>query len=323
MNRLRSRSSEEPQHLLALPLQHGVVEGAVRGAQLDPHLLLLLGGQVGGDELLRAPQHERADAAAQPREPRRRDTRRPPGFSGTLPFSMGPTYSSRNRRAEANRPGSSEREQRPQLGEAVLERRAGDGEDDVGVRSVARPGTPWWLFLTNCATSRIGPAHATAVNSASSRRRRVRRTMPRGGSHPSSWSPLRAGRVDDRDAQVGHEARRLAPPRRERPDVGATTRNGRPPAVSRACAMSASAAASCRGLRRRPGCRPAGDTATERPASRSRPAGTGGGPPAARRWSVERRTPSASRGASHAARHATAGLRPRQRDPRTPAHRAA
>ena len=62
---------QEPEHLLPLALEHRVVQRAVRGPELDPHLLLLLRRQVGGDQLLRAAQHERTDASAQPLQPPR------------------------------------------------------------------------------------------------------------------------------------------------------------------------------------------------------------------------------------------------------------
>ena len=60
-----------------------------------------------------------------------RDASPPSWFSGTLPCSMGPTYSSRKRRADGKSPGADEREQRPQLGQAVLHRRAGDRERHI------------------------------------------------------------------------------------------------------------------------------------------------------------------------------------------------
>ena len=64
---------EELQHALALALEVRVVELAVAVVKLDEQRLLLLGGQLGGDELLRAPLDERPDPAAQPGEQLRVD----------------------------------------------------------------------------------------------------------------------------------------------------------------------------------------------------------------------------------------------------------
>ena len=134
---------EQAEHLLPLALQHRVVERAVRGAELDPHLLLLLGRQVGATSSFvrrstsgRMRRRSRARRAA-------RYGRRPPGSRAPCPARSGRRTRSRKRRADGKSPGAVERQQRPQLGQAVLERRAGDREGHVGAAGRARRGTPW------------------------------------------------------------------------------------------------------------------------------------------------------------------------------------
>ena len=61
--------AEQPEDLLPLALQVGVVDLAVARVEVDLEGLLLLGRQVARDELLRAPLDERLDPAPQPREP--------------------------------------------------------------------------------------------------------------------------------------------------------------------------------------------------------------------------------------------------------------
>ena len=71
VNRLLSRSSIKPEHLLPLPLQVGLVDPLVPRVQLDLDHLLLLRWQLGGHVLLGPAQHQRPDPAAQLGQPGR------------------------------------------------------------------------------------------------------------------------------------------------------------------------------------------------------------------------------------------------------------
>jgi len=120
---------EQTQHLLPLALQHGVVDGPVRGAEIDEQLLHLLLGQIARDQLFGASQHERSDAVAQPLEPPLAE------WSALLVLGhLAPLDRLDVLLAEAalrrEEPRRGQREQRPQVSQAVLERRAGDGDRD-------------------------------------------------------------------------------------------------------------------------------------------------------------------------------------------------
>ena len=97
---------QQSEHLLSLALQHGVVERPVGGRQLDVQLLLLLGRQVGGDELLRPAQHERTDAPSQSGQARRAVRSAFLVLGHLSAARSAATYCSRKRRAEGNRPGA-------------------------------------------------------------------------------------------------------------------------------------------------------------------------------------------------------------------------
>ncbi len=62
---------DEAEDLLPLLLQDPVVELPMRGAELDGDDLLLLLGQIGGDEILRPPHEERPDPSLKPLHPAR------------------------------------------------------------------------------------------------------------------------------------------------------------------------------------------------------------------------------------------------------------
>jgi hypothetical protein len=64
-NRLGLHVAQEPEDLLPLPVQVGLVELLVPGVEIELEDLLLLLGQVGGDLLLGPAQDQRPDPAAQ------------------------------------------------------------------------------------------------------------------------------------------------------------------------------------------------------------------------------------------------------------------
>ena len=108
---------DQPEDLLPLPLQLPLVDHAVPGMQIHLEHLLLLGGQVRGHLLLRAPHDQRPDPAAQLREqlwPVAVLDR--PGVEVAEPARV------------REQPGRGDRQQRPELHQVVLHRRAGDRE---------------------------------------------------------------------------------------------------------------------------------------------------------------------------------------------------
>ena len=103
----------------------------MRGRQLDTQLLLLTLRQLRGDELFRAPQHERPKPRAQSLQTAL--AIRPALFvlgHFALLDRLDVLFAEPARRCEQPRAG--ERQDRPELGERVLERRSGDREHHVG-----------------------------------------------------------------------------------------------------------------------------------------------------------------------------------------------
>ena len=113
------RVVEQAEHPLPLALQVLVVDVPVHRVRVEGHDLDLLGWQVDRDLLLGAPQHERADAAAQQVEQ-----------LGPLAGLDGLAVVLREDVGTGVEAGGREREQRPEVHEGVLERRAGDGNGE-------------------------------------------------------------------------------------------------------------------------------------------------------------------------------------------------
>ena len=114
---------EQAQHLAALALEHAVVELAVGRLELHLEDLLLLGRQVLRHELLGAAQHERAHAAAQGRHP-----------LGVLPGLDGGHVGLAEPAVAREQARHDDAQQRPQVAEGVLHRRAGDGQPEGGAQ---------------------------------------------------------------------------------------------------------------------------------------------------------------------------------------------
>jgi len=108
---------DEAEDLLPLALQLAVVDRAVPRVQLDFEDVLHLRREVRGDLLLGAAPHQGADPTPQRGEL----------LGVALPLDGGPVDIGEPRRA-GEQAGCDDREHRPQVHEAVLERRAGDGD---------------------------------------------------------------------------------------------------------------------------------------------------------------------------------------------------
>ena len=148
MNRCRSRSSMRPSSVCRSRCSTRRRAARCSG-QLDLEHLLLLGRQLGRHLLLGAAQHERADAP-----PR---SARPPAFAACRSAAVALV----ERPRDGNRPGA-EVEDRPQLAEVVLDRRAGTARRKGARMPRAASCTFVAAFFTNCASSRITcPAHST------------------------------------------------------------------------------------------------------------------------------------------------------------------
>jgi hypothetical protein len=205
---------EEAEHFLPLALENRVVQRPMRGAELDPHLLLLLGRQVGGDELLRAAQHQRADPSPQSREPRRTMV-----AALVVVWDLSLLDGSDVLIAEPSsgreQPGCREGQQRPELGQAVLHRRAGDREGHVGTQIAG--GT---VRLRLAVLHELGlvehqsrPLDARELRLVEAEER-VRRDHQISGCRgiPHRYPPLRARRIHDRRFQTRREPRGLRSP---------------------------------------------------------------------------------------------------------------
>ena len=111
---------EEAEHGLPLALEVGLVDRAVPRGQHHLEDLLLLGRQVARDVLLGAAQQERPDPPAEPRRAPPRSPSRSTGLATVSGEALRP-------RVE---PGRHDRQQRPQLHQPVLHRRAGQRQPE-------------------------------------------------------------------------------------------------------------------------------------------------------------------------------------------------
>ncbi len=116
--------ADEAEDLLALPLELGLVDPGVAGAELDLDGLLGLGRQLGEHRVLGAAAHERGDASPEGGE-------QLGGLAALDRLAVGLAEPLRVG-VEA---GSGDRQQRPQVHERVLERGAGDGDLGGGVEA--------------------------------------------------------------------------------------------------------------------------------------------------------------------------------------------
>ena len=106
---------DQAEDLLPLPLQPRLVDLAVLRMQVDLQDLLLLGGQVGGHLFLGAPPDERLDPPLELGQ----------ALAVALSFDRPGVVVAEPVRA-GEQPGSRDRQQRPQLHQVVLQRRARD-----------------------------------------------------------------------------------------------------------------------------------------------------------------------------------------------------
>ena len=109
--------ADQAEDLLALLLELGLVDAHVACAQLDIDGLLHLGGQLGQHLVLGASPHQGRDPSSQRVEP----VRGPTALDG-LSVHLGETS------GVGVEPGGHDRQERPQIHQAVLDRGAGDGE---------------------------------------------------------------------------------------------------------------------------------------------------------------------------------------------------
>ena len=107
--------AQQPEDLLALALEVGVVQLPVPRVQVDEEHLLLLGRQIGGDQLLGAALDERLDPPAQAGE-----------LLAVAAALDRPRVLLGERLRVREQPGRGDRKQRPQLHQVVLHRRSGE-----------------------------------------------------------------------------------------------------------------------------------------------------------------------------------------------------
>ncbi len=234
---------QEPEHLLALPLQHGVVQRAVGGRRARrSSSCSCLGGSSGATSSF---VRRRTSGRMRRRSRARRAARKGPpscvlGHLAELD-RLHVLLSEAPRRREQTR--RRQRQQRPQLGEAVLERRSGDREGH-GRAQLAHGAVLEGLRVLDelrLVEDDGGPLDRAelALVQAQQRVRRDRR-RPR---MPPTWAigrPLFA-RVASTVCTRSPGAKRSASVRQiDMTDVGATTRNGRCSPVSFAWTMRAS-----------------------------------------------------------------------------------
>ena len=115
VNRLLVQVVDQAEDLLPLPLQVRLVDPLVLRVELDLEHLLLLGRQLRRDAFLGAAQHQRPDPPTQLAQP-----------IASLPRSIGPAVVLGEPVRDREKPRRRDREQRPQVHQAVLQRRAGD-----------------------------------------------------------------------------------------------------------------------------------------------------------------------------------------------------
>ncbi|MDQ0648340.1 hypothetical protein QFZ53_002536 [Microbacterium natoriense] len=142
----------------------------------------------------------------------------PSSFSGTLPFSMGWDVAIAELPGRGEQSGGGELQERPQLGEAVLHRRAGDGIGHVGAE---RGDRPMQLRLRVLDELRLvedepRPLDRSELLLVETRHGvRAHHDVGRCRGIRESPGPLATGALDEHDPQAGREPGRFRAPSAE------------------------------------------------------------------------------------------------------------